>query len=393
MKQTLLYLVLLFFSSAISSQVKGSEISIGTNYTIQSKYLGQDIDIQIYLPDSYKSTKQKYPVLYVLDGQWFFANGVAIQKSLRTPGFIPEMIVVGIRSLRSIRMDLFYSEKEKFTKFLEKEAVAFIDSNYRTNKNRVLFGWEVAAYYASEIILKKESLFNGAITTNGGYASKKYIKDFITEKKSNNRYLYLVNSRKDIYNIGSTDEFAGFLKELSPKKLIWKYELLDDEIHESLAHVALYKGLTYYYHNYPSLAFETIKYYEDLGGMEYLTSYFNERGERFGFPKEVDNSTKNTLIWLAWNRDNFKYFSFFMKEFKDVLETKRYASAYWQNRLGQFYLKHKDYNNAIKHFTIGVEKYANTSRDSLMFKGLGDAYLKKGMKKKAEEAYKRANKQ
>ncbi|WKK67086.1 hypothetical protein [Lutimonas zeaxanthinifaciens] len=81
----------------------------------------------------------------------------------------------------------------------------------------------------------------------------------------------------------------------------------------------------------------------------HIHDYFEERSQRFGGDGSIDDKTKNGLIWLAWNRNNFEYFSFFMTEFEDVLSTKRYDSAYWQNRFGQFYLAHKDYNNAIKH--------------------------------------------
>ena len=108
MKNTFALLLLILSISGLCAQEKGSEISIGTNYTINSKTLKQDREIQIYLPDSYESSKEKYPVLYILDGQWFFANGVAIQKSLRTPGAIPEMIVVGIKNSNPLRRTLFF---------------------------------------------------------------------------------------------------------------------------------------------------------------------------------------------------------------------------------------------------------------------------------------------
>ena len=77
-------------------------------------------------------------------------------------------------------------------------------------------------------------------------------------------------------------------------------------------------------------------------------------------------------------------------EFKDVLSTRRYQSAYWQNRLGQFYLKHKDYNNAIFYFTTGIKDYPKSNRMAMMYAGLGDAYL--GIKNpiKALEAYKKS---
>lgn len=384
-------LSILTYGFTASAQSKGSDVVIGTNYTIKSQILNQDRGIQIYLPDSYETeTDKKYPVLYVLDGQWYFANGVAVQKSLRTPGFIPEMIVVGILNKNPLRRTLFGRESEKFTAFLEKEVLSFIDATFRTNGNRILFGWENSASYTSQMILSEKNLFTGAIATNGGYINLEQIKRFNSRENKPDCYLYIANSKKDIYSIDYSDELSELLTKEKPNHLTWKYELFNDEIHESLAHIALYKGLTYYYHNYPTPDFESIQDYLDRGGLSYLKKYYKERGERFGIDTEIDNSTKNTLIWLAWRRDNFKYFTFFMDEFKDVLSTKRYQSAYWQNRLGQFYLKYKDYDHAIKYFEFGIENYPDPKRMTTMYNGLGDAYLGKGNKKDALSAYKKS---
>ncbi len=352
------------------SQTKGTPISIGTNYTIHSKILNQEREIQIYIPDSYDSSKQSYPVLYILDGQWFFANGVSIQKSLRTPGAIPEMIVVGIKNSNPLRRTLFSVENEKFTNFLKNEVVQFIDSNYRTTQERVIYGWEAAAYYLSELILKENNIFSGAIITDGGLASEKIVKEFNSDKDI---YLYMSNSKRDIYYISSTEEFNERLKRHNPKNLIWKYELFNDEVHETMPHLAMYKGIKYYYHNYDALVFESIQQYVDMGGIPYIKSFLKERVKRFGSDDSIYESTQNSLIWLGLNRNDFKYFSFFMEEFKDVLDTKRYANAYWQNRLGQFYLKYKDYENAIKYFNTGLTKYPNTNFEAEMKQGLSKA--------------------
>jgi predicted alpha/beta superfamily hydrolase len=379
-------LLITFSISGLLSQNKGSEINIGTNYTINSKILDRDREIQIYLPDSYYTSKEKYPVLYILDGQWFFANGVSIQKSLRTPGAIPEMIVVGIKNSNPLRRTLFNKERAKFTSFLKDEVVSFIDSNFRTTKERVIFGWEAAAYYISKMILEEKNLFAGAIITDGGLASEKTVRNFQSYRDI---YLYMANSKRDIYNIASTEKFNERLKKYNPKNLIWKYELLNEEVHETLPHLAMYKGIRYYYHNYDALVFESIKAYKDLGGMTYLKAFFKERAKRFGGDGKIDDSTKNSLIWLSWNRDNFKYFSLFMKEFKDVLSTKRYASANWKNRLGQFYLKYKDYNNAILYFKTGINDYPKSKLEIQMYNGLGNAYKAKGENSKAKKAFDR----
>ncbi|MFC5046133.1 alpha/beta hydrolase [Aquimarina hainanensis] len=373
MKHSLIFIIYCFIYIVGSAQ-ENSPITIGINHTIKSTVLNEDRTIQIYTPDGYLNSKKKYPVFYILDGQWYFFSGVSIQKALRTPGAIPEMIIVGIHDNDSSRWSLFGEDSQKFTNFLVNEVIRFIDSNYRTTNERLIFGWEAAAYYTSELILKKNDIFNGAIITDGGYASEEGVKKITSDRDT---YLYMANSRKDIYYINSTEAFHKILKKSAPKNLIWKYSLFNDEVHETLAHLAMYKGLKYYYHNYDSLVFESIQQYVDLGGMDYLTTYFIERAKRFWGNKKIDDNTKNGLIWLAWKRDNFKYFNVFMTEFKDVLTTERYASAYWQHRFGQFYLKHQDYENAIKYFNQGLTKYPNANFDQKMKQGLLKAKNKK----------------
>jgi predicted alpha/beta superfamily hydrolase len=369
MKQLIIFTLSCVISVACFAQVENSEITIGINHTIKSSILNQDRGIQVYLPDSYTTSDQSYPVLYILDGQRFFTNGVAIQKSLRSPIALPEMILVGVNSKRSTRRPLF-GDGATFTSFLKDDVIQYIDSNFRTSKERLIFGWEAAAYYISEMILKEKDLFSGVIISDGGDASEEQVKGFNSEKEI---YLYMANSRKDIYYIASSDHLNELLTEYNPKNLIWKYELFNDEVHQSMPHLAMYKGLKYYYHNYDSLVFENIQQYIDLGEMDYLNAFFKERAKRFGGDGNIDENTKNGLIWLAWNSDDFKQFSFFMEEFKDVLETERYASAYWQNRFGQFYLRHKDYHNAIKYFNTGLLKYPNTNFETEMKKGLSEA--------------------
>ena len=369
-KKIALSLFFLSYVVLINAQTKGAPVTIGDNYVINSKVLNQDRKIQIYLPDSYATSKEKYPVLYVLDGQWFFSSGVSVQKALRTPDAIPEMIVVGIINSDSLRYTLFSDESDKFTTFLKDEVISFVDSKFRTNKERIIFGWESSAYYIGETILKNNNLFTGAITSNGGYAPEKMVKEF---KSNKDIYLYVANSRKDIFNISYTEEFHKFLKKYNPKNLKWKYELFNDEVHETLAHLAMYKGLKHYYHNYDDLVFESIKEFEDRGGIDYINTYFKERKERFGADEEIEEATKNILVWLAWNRDNIQYFNLFAKEFKGILENKRHNNAYWKNRFGQFYLKHNDYKNAINFFKTGISKFPNSDFQKDMERGLKEA--------------------
>ena len=386
---TLFALLVLFYINSFAQKGE-ADIIIGTNYTIQSKYLDQDRSIQVYLPDSYNESNQNYPVLYVLDGQWYFVNGVAIQKALRTPSHLPEMIVVGIHNENPLRRTLFDDQKDKFLLFMEHELIDFVDTTFRTSDQRILFGWEAAGYFTSEVIFDSSDLFDGAIISDGATASEKILNDFINSHKTNEKYVFIANSDKDIFYYQDGAEFSNLLAEKAPSHVNWKYQLFNNEVHVSLPYLALYHGLLHFYHNFPSLIFRNIKEFNDLGGVPYLEVYFKERSERFGFPPGIDDSTKNGLIWLAWNRDDYDSFHFFMLEFEDVLSTKRYASAYWQNRFAQFYLKHGDHDNAILYFNKGIDKYPDAAFMTIMYEGLGDAYMAKKEREQALKAYKSA---
>jgi len=367
-----------------------SDFSIANTYTIHSDILNQDRQVHIYLPESYQSSEQEYPVLYILDGQWHFTNGVAIQQSLRVPDQLPEMIVVGIQNANPLRRTLFWDERERFHSFLDNELNPFLEGKFRLADDRILFGWEAASYFACYALLHERQLFDGVILTNGGYIEEEMIDAFDKRPLPEHNYLFIANSIKDIYTIQDSDDLANLLKEKSPKNLTWKYQQYNEEVHESLPYLALYHGLNYFYHNFNSLVFSSIQAYKDLGGMTYLKQYFQARGERFGFSTEIDNSTKNSLIWLAWKRDDFESFSYFMDEFADVLSTPRYASAYWQNRLAAFYLKHNDLDHAILYYQAGISKYPDPQRLAKMHYGLGKAFLQKEDTKQAKSQFEKA---
>ena len=132
--------------------------------------------IQVYLPPNYEEVDKKYPVLYILDAQWFYTNGVAIQQTLRGEQLLPEMIVVGVDlKNRHHRDSILINKWEEFGTYVKDELVDFIDQSYRTNSENILFGWENNAFLASELIISDVSPFDGVIASNGGSLDEKMI--------------------------------------------------------------------------------------------------------------------------------------------------------------------------------------------------------------------------
>ncbi|WP_424964405.1 alpha/beta hydrolase-fold protein [Ekhidna sp.] len=357
---------------------------------VPSASLQSQENIQVYLPKSYHEGDKEYPVLYILDGQWFFLNGVAIQETLRGDELLPEMIVVGVDyKSRSYHDSLHFNHWEALSKYIEEELIAFVDQHYRTTDERVVFGWENPSYMVCDWLFRKDPVFSGYIVSNGGYVSPEMQEQF-QFYQGKPMYLYIANSQKDIYTVRSSDELAEKLSVQQRDQLVWTYEQFNKEIHESLAYTSLYQGLRFYYHNYGSKVFSGTAEFYDEGGLPALKAYFEERSERFGTSPEIDASTKNSLIWLALKQDDFASFDFFMNAFKEVLTTRRYASAYWQNRLGQFYLKNEDAVHAIEYFTRGINQYPDPEFLPAMHAGLGSTYVLENDISKAKTHFREA---
>lgn len=141
----ILILFSLFQSMAYSAHSHGVDVTNSTAYSFTSQLLSKDMTIEVYLPENYSDKSEKYPVLYVLDGQWHVNSAIAIQKALRVPDDLPEMIVVGIKSSEPIRRTWFGAQSRTFHQVMADEVIPFVDSKWRTNNNRIVFGWEAGA--------------------------------------------------------------------------------------------------------------------------------------------------------------------------------------------------------------------------------------------------------
>jgi predicted alpha/beta superfamily hydrolase len=97
-----LFTVLFFQVDIVISKEKIERIVIGERFKIHSNVLNENRTILVSLPKGYQKSKRSYPVLYLLDAEFFFQQAVATveflsdwPEYLRNQG-IPQMIIVGI---------------------------------------------------------------------------------------------------------------------------------------------------------------------------------------------------------------------------------------------------------------------------------------------------------
>src|SRR5947207_3530163 len=131
-------------------------VVIGETTQIQSKILKESRSLLISKPPGYDSGTDRYPVLYLLDGETHFQYTSAMANFLAVDDRVPEMLVVGIDSEDSQHRthDLTPPSTDEtdnrfspgnggadvFLSFIADELVPFIDKTYRTRPYRLLVG-------------------------------------------------------------------------------------------------------------------------------------------------------------------------------------------------------------------------------------------------------------
>jgi len=160
-------------SAALAAQDAGPYV-IGETAVIKSKILGEDRRIFIYTHSAYGEDESRYPVAYVLDGEWNFLHTSGVIDLMSSRELIPWMIVVGIPNIGRIK-DLSPSPikdqprgggAKAFRAFLRDEVFPFVEASYRTEPFRLLIGHSLSGLFAVDTLLSDPTLFNAYIAVS-----------------------------------------------------------------------------------------------------------------------------------------------------------------------------------------------------------------------------------
>ena len=161
--------------------VYGQDVNVKLGFadSIQSSILKEKRKIIIHLPDDYDTSKETYPVLYLVDGDSnSLLETVAAMNKLGWDENIPKMIVVAIGNTDRDRDMLPLSTKqytvpvagaEQFLSFIGDELIPLIDQKYRTNKQRILCGKSLSGLFTLYALLTNPQLFESYIGRSAGW--------------------------------------------------------------------------------------------------------------------------------------------------------------------------------------------------------------------------------
>jgi predicted alpha/beta superfamily hydrolase len=245
--------------------IKGSEIR-----TLKSKETGRDYDLYIRVPGDLKSGK-KYPVLYLLDGQWDFKLLDSIHGGLFYDKFIPEMVIVGITysgenpnydSLRAmdytptnVKSVSGSGDAPKFHSFLKNKIIPFVEKNYNGDPSkRVLMGSSYGGLFTLYAMFADPELFYGyvaaapAVTFNNNFSFKQE-KEFFEKKK--NLPVRLAISVGGVEDLAEpVKNFMNVLKKRSYKDLELDTRVIEGERHAGNKPEAYNRGLRFIFNDF-----------------------------------------------------------------------------------------------------------------------------------------------
>ena len=380
-------------ANEVLTTISESKITVGTNYFIHSEHLGQDRQIQVYLPSSYHQSKKTYPVLYVLDGQRWFLHGVTLAQNMNDYEYIPEMIVVGISTDESQRRELLTINKN-FVGFIENEVTNFIDGKFRTSSQRILFGWQYTGALVFDALTSQTQVFSGYISASPYPLAGKRIEQvqkFVNDKRDFVHHLFFATQTEEGVVSDGAEELESLLKTKKHENFRWHYERLPPRFKRSAGHrfsslETLFKGLNAVFTDYQDLEFGSLQQFNESGGLDYFENYYQIRAKKYGLDPKVSFEGIFYLTKLALDAEDYQSLRKFIEHFKHSGYLQQ-TNESWASLYADLYIEHGDYKGALWLYQIVADHNPQSARP---IKKLGDINLAQDKIESAIKHYQRA---
>jgi len=316
MKTIVTIFILIFIQFRLSAQIQSEKIVIGEKITISSEILNEDRQILVHLPQDYEYSGNKFPVLYVLDGEFFFYQAIGAVQFLSECSYIynnpiPEMIIVAVVNVDRNRDytptyapnqlgSLYYptsGKADRFLEFIEKELIPEIDIRYRTQPFRTLTGWSFGGLFTVHTFINNPELFSAylAISPSLWWDEDMYVSKFDSIFKNYQflpKKLTITCGTLEGGSIGRSvkDGFVPIIKKRRPNDYQFNFVEIPDEGHPFVPYKALYDGLASVFSDYP-MPFEKVD-----EGYESIEKYFSELSKRYDYKIKISEWAYMNLI-------------------------------------------------------------------------------------------------
>ena len=293
-------------------------------------------------------------------------------------GLCPPMIVVGI--LHPNRMtDLTVGtdketpgvtgKGEQFMRYVEKELMPYIDSNYPTASYKIFIGHSVGGLTVVNTLIHQPDLFNAYVSLDGAlwWNDQKIVEEAKVDLSTKNYkrktlFMALANRlekgmdtltvQKDTTEntelIRSNLEFIHNVFKNKTNQLRFKHAFYENDDHSSVRLIGEYDALRFIFDYYKLKIYDSQLEDPNFKLDSLLVAYYKNVSAQLGY---LNKPTESQV-----------------------------------NNLGYRMLNQKQFNKAEALFKLNISNYPETAN---CYDGLGDLYLAKGDKLKAIESFKK----
>jgi len=300
-------------SAASEHNAATEPVFLGTKYTIHSDILGDDRSFLVALPHGYESTMLRYPVLYVLDAEYFFHQAHAALQFLSEAGYkvnrpVPQMILVAVLdgdrnrdftpTYAPVQGPMRFPTSGGADAYLEhvaKELRPFLDTHFRTSGS-ILSGWSLGGLFTFYTFLKRPDLFATyiAISPSLWWNDQEplgWARNRIADSAAFDQRLVITQGKlEERGDIGRSVK-SGIVALLEKKKAQgWAYVEIPGVCHNDTPYQALYGGLQA---AFPGFAVPT----DDLKkGLAAVKEHYAKLSAAYGYAVNVPDDVYRALV-------------------------------------------------------------------------------------------------
>jgi predicted alpha/beta superfamily hydrolase len=367
-----LAVAILLVAVAMRSHAQANEepVVIGKKIQIHSSILNETRSLLIATPEGYSQEPDRYPVLYLLDGDENFVQAVGIVRSLAESERIPPMLVVAIGNTERMRdltpptqveTELRFHAKnggaDTFLQFIGGELIPYVDTHYRTRPYKVLVGHSVAGLFAVYALASNPTLFDAFIAIDptlswNNRATSKKLETVFKNTKELSSDLYITATDEGGPALAADYELCGIFTQRTPREFLWTFKQMPGETHTSIPHQSIYSGLDTIFDGW-HLA-NPLKLYDE-GGLAAIHRHFAEGGRRYGYDRKTPTFTVSLVVAALMARDR-------LEEAATVLQhdPKTYPPPWNQlDALARAYAQRGDNKQAIHYYELSLKTNPN----------------------------------
>ena len=240
-----------------------TSVPFGIVDTLNSKILGEQRILNIYLPDGFNpKSAAAYPVIYLLDGTAHedYPHIAGLVQFLHMYGLIPKSILVGIANVDRYRDFTFPSRDsadvaslptsggaEAFLDFLEDELQPFIDRQFHTKGPRTIIGQSMGGLLATEVLMKRPQLFDDYIIVSPSlwWDQQSLIntaEDYFNKHQELGKRVFVSLGKEHPVMHQVADMLVDAITNSGNEKMTVYYEPILDEDHATILHIAVYRA-------------------------------------------------------------------------------------------------------------------------------------------------------